>query len=46
MAATARRKTTSSRRAELQADLDAWIRSCNDEREHQGKWCFGKAHLP
>jgi len=27
---------------ELQADLDAWIRTYNEEREHQGRWCFGK----
>ena len=28
--------------AELQADLDAWIRSSNEDRPHQGRWCFGK----
>jgi transposase InsO family protein len=28
--------------AELQADLDAWIRSYNEDRPHQGRWCFGK----
>jgi hypothetical protein len=27
---------------ELQADLDNWIREYNDERPHQGRWCFGK----
>jgi hypothetical protein len=27
---------------ELQADLDEWIRSYNEERPHQGRWCFGK----
>jgi transposase InsO family protein len=27
---------------ELQADLDAWIRTFNEERPHQGRWCFGK----
>jgi transposase InsO family protein len=26
----------------LQDDLDEWIRSYNDERPHQGRWCFGK----
>lgn len=31
--------------ADLQADLDAWIRSYNEEREHQGRWCFGKAPM-
>jgi len=28
--------------AELQADLDAWVRSYNEDRPHQGRWCFGK----
>ena len=28
--------------AELQADLDEWIRSYNEDRPHQGRWCFGK----
>jgi len=28
--------------AELQADLDEWIRGYNEERPHQGRWCFGK----
>jgi transposase InsO family protein len=27
---------------ELQADLDAWIKECNEARPHQGRWCFGK----
>ena len=31
--------------ADLQADLDAWIRSYNEEREHQGRWCFGKTPM-
>ena len=31
--------------AELQADLDAWIRTYNEEREHQGRWCFGKTPM-
>lgn len=30
---------------ELQADLDAWIRSYNEQREHQGRWCFGKTPM-
>ena len=29
----------------LQADLDEWIRSYNEERPHQGRWCFGKTPL-
>ncbi|QRM36193.1 IS481 family transposase [Microvirga sp. VF16] len=28
--------------AELQVDLDAWVASYNEERPHQGRWCFGK----
>jgi transposase InsO family protein len=31
--------------ADLQADLDAWITSYNEEREHQGRWCFGKTPM-
>ena len=31
--------------AALQADLDAWIRTYNEEREHQGRWCFGKTPM-
>ena len=27
---------------ELQNDLDLWIKSYNEERPHQGRWCFGK----
>src|SRR5215218_3332301 len=26
--------------AELQEDLDEWIRSYNENRPHQGRWCF------
>jgi transposase InsO family protein len=31
--------------AELQADLDAWIGSYNEDRPHQGRWCFGKTPM-
>jgi transposase InsO family protein len=31
--------------AELQADLDAWIRSYNEDRPHQGRWGFGKTPM-
>ena len=31
--------------AELQDDLDEWIRSYNEERPHQGRWCFGKTPM-
>jgi transposase InsO family protein len=27
---------------ELQADLDAWIEEYNQQRPHQGRWCYGK----
>jgi transposase InsO family protein len=31
--------------AELQADLDSWIAGYNEERPHQGRWCFGKTPM-
>ena len=31
--------------AALQADLDEWIQSYNEERSHQGRWCFGKTPM-
>jgi len=31
--------------AELQADLDAWIKLYNEERPHQGRWCYGKTPM-
>jgi transposase InsO family protein len=31
--------------AELQADLDAWLKEYNEERPHQGRWCYGKTPL-
>ena len=31
--------------AELQADLDHWIRTYNEDRPHQGRWCFGKTPM-
>ena len=27
---------------ELQADLDAWVVEYNEQRPHQGRWCYGK----
>ncbi len=30
---------------ELQADLDAWIKGYNEERPHQGRWCYGKTPM-
>ena len=29
----------------LQADLDAWVSTCNEQRTHQGRWCFGKTPM-
>jgi len=30
---------------ELQADLDAWLADYNEQRPHQGRWCFGKTPM-
>ena len=30
---------------ELQADLDEWMRYYNEERTHQGRWCYGKTPM-
>jgi len=30
---------------ELQADLDQWIKQYNEERTHQGRWCYGKTPM-
>jgi hypothetical protein len=30
---------------ELQDDLDLWISGYNEERPHQGRWCFGKTPM-
>jgi transposase InsO family protein len=29
----------------LQTDLDVWIAGYNEERPHQGRWCFGKTPM-
>jgi Integrase core domain len=31
--------------AELQADLDAWVQSYNEDRAHQGRWCFANTPM-
>ena len=31
--------------AELQVDLEDWVRRYNIERAHQGRWCFGKTPM-
>ena len=30
---------------ELQVDLDAWLVEYNEQRPHQGRWCFGKTPM-
>jgi hypothetical protein len=30
---------------ELQLDLDNWLHEYNQEREHSGKYCFGKTPM-
>src|SRR5436190_136739 len=30
---------------ELQTDLDAWLIDYNEQRPHQGRWCFGKTPM-
>jgi transposase InsO family protein len=30
---------------ELQSDLDAWLKSYNETRPHQGCWCYGKTPM-
>lgn len=32
--------------AELQADLDEWVRYYNEARVHQGRWCYGRTPMP
>jgi Integrase core domain len=39
------RKTLYTSIADLQDDLDQWVRSYNEDRPHQGRWCFGKTPL-
>ena len=39
------RKKLYRRIAELQADLDAWLVEYNEQRTHQGRWCYGKTPM-
>ena len=39
------RKTLYRSIAELQADLDSWMKEYNELRSHQGRWCFGKTPM-
>ena len=31
--------------AELQADLDEWLRHYDEVNTHQGRWCYGKTPM-
>jgi len=31
--------------SELQADLDEWMRTYNEVRTHQGRWCYGQTPM-
>ena len=30
---------------ELHSDLNDWVKNYNEERPHQGRWCFGKTPM-
>jgi hypothetical protein len=30
---------------ELQAGVDVWLKECNEQRPHSGKYCFGKTPM-
>jgi transposase InsO family protein len=30
---------------QLQVDLDAWMTEYNQDRPHQGRWCYGKTPM-
>jgi hypothetical protein len=30
----------------LARDLDRWMKEYNDDRPHQGRWCYGKTPMP
>ena len=39
------RKRIYSSIEQLQADLDSWVSSYNEQRPHQGRWCYGKTPM-
>ena len=39
------RKKTYGSIKELQQDLDAWLANFNEQRPHQGRWCYGKTPM-
>lgn len=42
---TAFRKKLYNSLDELQRDLDAWMKGYNEDRPHQGRWCYGKTPM-
>lgn len=42
---TAFRKKVYHSLAMLQEDLDVWLHEYNNDRPHQGRWCFGKTPM-
>jgi hypothetical protein len=39
------RKRIYSNIAQLQTDPDVWMASYNEQRSHQGRWCYGKTPM-
>lgn len=39
------RKTIYTTLPELQTDLEEWLHSYNEERVHQGRWCYGRTPM-
>ena len=39
------RKRIDTEIAQLQADLGTWMASYNEQRPHQGRWCYGKTPM-
>jgi hypothetical protein len=29
----------------IQTDLDSWMKLYNEDRPHQGRWCYGKTPM-
>ncbi len=39
------RKTIYTSIEQLQGDLNEWVRQYNEDRPHQGRWCYGKTPM-
>jgi transposase InsO family protein len=39
------RKKIYTNPADLQTDLDRWLQEYNQERGHQGRWCYGRTPM-